>query len=63
MRPKVRGQTQHGGPTGWLEDSDPAGCDFVCVKRFMRPTLTDYTTCPDLEPIYSIIKCILKTPS
>jgi len=25
MRPKARGQTQHGGPPGWLEDSDPAG--------------------------------------
>ncbi len=23
-----RGLTQHGGPPGWLEDSDPAGCDF-----------------------------------
>ncbi len=25
MRPKARGLAQHGGPTGWLEESDPAG--------------------------------------
>jgi hypothetical protein len=25
MRPKARGLTQHGGPPGWLEESDPAG--------------------------------------
>jgi hypothetical protein len=24
-----RGLDQHGGPPGWLEDSDPAVCDFV----------------------------------
>jgi len=29
MRPKTRGLAQHGGPPGWLEESDPAGCDFV----------------------------------
>ncbi len=29
MRPKARGKVQHGGPTGRLEESDPAGCDFV----------------------------------
>ncbi len=33
MRPKARGQAQHGGPPGWLEESDPAGCDFVCDGR------------------------------
>jgi hypothetical protein len=25
MRPKARGLAQHGGPPGWLEESDPAG--------------------------------------
>jgi hypothetical protein len=41
-RPKARGLAQHGGPPGWLEESDPAGCD----GRPMPPALTDYTTCP-----------------
>jgi hypothetical protein len=25
MRPKARRLAQHGGPPGWLEESDPAG--------------------------------------
>jgi len=25
MRPTARGLAQHGGPPGWLEESDPAG--------------------------------------
>ncbi len=25
MRPKASGLAQHGGPPGWLEESDPAG--------------------------------------
>jgi len=29
MRPEARGMAQHGCPPGWLEESDPAGCDFV----------------------------------
>ncbi len=29
MRPKARGLVQHGGPPGWLEESDPAGRDFI----------------------------------
>jgi hypothetical protein len=29
MRPKARVLAQHGGPPGWLEESDPAGSDFV----------------------------------
>ena len=29
MRPEARGMAQHGVPPGWLEESDPAGCDFV----------------------------------
>jgi hypothetical protein len=42
MRPKARGLEQHGGPSGWLEESDPAGCEFV------RYTLrTVHAACPD----------------
>jgi hypothetical protein len=29
MRPKAGGLSQHGGPPGWLEESDPAGEIFV----------------------------------
>jgi hypothetical protein len=43
MRPKARGLAQHGGPPGWLEETDPSGCDFV------RDELMNYTTCPSLE--------------
>ncbi len=25
MRPEAREMTQHGGPPGWLEESDPVG--------------------------------------
>jgi hypothetical protein len=25
MRPKARGLAQHGGPPGWLKESDPVG--------------------------------------
>ncbi len=42
MWPKARGLAQHGGPPGWLEESDPAaGCDFVRDRRSMP------CTCPD----------------
>ncbi len=48
MRLKARGLAQHGGPPGWLEESDPAGCDFVCDGRSLPPALTDHTACPGL---------------
>ncbi len=35
---------QHGGPPGWLEESDPAGCAFVSDGRSMPLALTDQTT-------------------
>ncbi len=42
---KARGLAQQAGPTGWLEESDPAaGCDFVRDERFMPPALTDQYT-------------------
>ncbi len=37
---------QNDGPPGCLEESDPAGCDFVRDGRSMPPALTDHTTCP-----------------
>ncbi len=39
MRPKARWLAQHGGPPGWLEESDPAGCDFVRDGRSVPPAL------------------------
>jgi hypothetical protein len=42
MTPKARGLAQHGGPPGWLEASDPAGCDFVCDGRSIPPALADH---------------------
>jgi hypothetical protein len=36
-----RGLAQQGGPPGWLEESDPAGCDFVRDRRSMAHALTD----------------------
>ncbi len=45
-RLKARGLD--GGPSGWLEESYPAGCDFVYDGRSMPPSLTDHTTCPGL---------------
>ncbi len=39
---------QHDGPPGFLEETDPAGCDFVRDGRSMPPALMDHTTCPGL---------------
>ncbi len=36
------------GLPGWLEESDPAGCDFVRDGRSMTPAMTDHTTCSGL---------------
>ncbi len=47
MSPKARGLAQHGGPPGWLEKIDSAGCDFMRDERSMPPALKDpHTTCP-----------------
>ncbi len=37
MRAEARGLTQHGGPPGWLEESDPVR--DVHDGRFMPPAL------------------------
>ncbi len=46
MRPKAREMTQHGGPPGWLEKSDPTRC---CDGRYMPHSLTDSTDGPGRE--------------
>jgi hypothetical protein len=43
QRLKARGLALYGGPPGGLEESDPAGCDFVRDGRSMPPALTDHT--------------------
>ena len=55
MRPKASGLAQHGGPPGWLEESDPAGFDFVRDVQFISPALTNHATCllkPDAPFFY-----------
>ncbi len=49
MRPKAREMTQHGGPPGWLEESNPSRWALCCDGRSMPPSLTDPTACPGLE--------------
>ena len=41
--------TQHEGPPGRLEESDPAGLDLFCEGRSMQTSLTYRTVCPCLE--------------
>jgi hypothetical protein len=53
MRSKARRLVQHGGPPGWLEESDPAaGSDFVHDRRSLPPALTDHIACPGLGMLY-----------
>ena len=48
MRPQARGLAQHGGPPGWLEESDPAVVilyvmdvpDTACLFRTVLVALT-----------------------
>ncbi len=49
MWPEAIVLAQHGGPPGWLEESDPAGCDFVRDGRSIPPPMTDRTACLGLE--------------
>jgi hypothetical protein len=37
MRPKARGLAQHGGPSGWLEKSDPERLEGVILYMMDRP--------------------------
>jgi hypothetical protein len=43
MRPKGRWLAQHGDLPCWLEESDPAGCDFVHDGRSMPAGMTRET--------------------
>jgi hypothetical protein len=52
MKLKARGLAQHGDPYGWLEERDPAGCDFVRDGRFMPSALTGDTPYPNLGLIF-----------
>ena len=45
MRPKARGLAQHGGPPGWLEESDPAGVILYEMDGPYRLPFT-YTVVP-----------------
>ena len=45
MRPKARGLAQHGGPPGWLEESDPADVILYVIDEPYRLPL-QYRTVP-----------------
>ncbi len=49
MRPKTREMTQHGGPPGWLEESDPAGWDLSCDGQSMPPYRLPQTGAAQLQ--------------
>jgi hypothetical protein len=60
MRPKARGLAQHGGPPGWLKESDPAGCDCLVVPyRLLWQQLPscELITFPAALILYSNCKC------
>jgi hypothetical protein len=64
MRPKARGLTQHGGPPGWLEESDSAGAIlFVMDGPYTLPFLY-HTGCPNRScPGVSYIVNVRNHPS
>ncbi len=50
MRPlktKDRGLAEHGGPPGWLEESDPAGVISYVMDEPYRLPFPYLTGCPD----------------
>jgi hypothetical protein len=49
MRAKTRGLAQHGGPPGWLEESDPAGVFLYMMDGPYRPPFPYRTGCPDFR--------------
>jgi hypothetical protein len=53
MRPKARGLGQHGGPPGWLEESDPAGVILDVMDgpwgAFFVPYRLPYQELPSCE--------------
>jgi hypothetical protein len=46
MRPKDRGLVQHGGPPGWLEESDQAGVILYAMDGPYRLPFPYRTGCP-----------------
>ncbi len=55
MRPKARGLAQHGGPPGWLEESDPAG---VILYLMDGPYPPDFSV-PYRLPLQELPSCEL----
>jgi hypothetical protein len=57
MRPMARRLAQHGGPPGWLEESDPGRCDFIrdgcavtfCLFSTVPVALTRMLSCELME--------------
>jgi hypothetical protein len=47
VRPKARGLAQHGGPPGWLEESDPAGVILYVMDEPYRLPFPYLIGCPD----------------
>ncbi len=48
MRPKARELVLHGGPPGWLEESDPAGVILYVTDGPYPPDFSVlYRGCPD----------------
>ncbi len=39
-RPKARGLAQHGGPPGWLEESNQAGVILYVIARAVPPAFS-----------------------
>jgi hypothetical protein len=44
MRPKARDMAQHGGPPGWLEESDPSGVILYVMNGPYRLPFPPYRT-------------------
>jgi len=51
MRPKARGLAQHGSPSGWLAESDPGRCNFVCTACLFRTVLVALTGAAQLRAV------------
>ncbi len=47
MRLKTRGLAQHGGPPGWLEESDPEGVILYMMEGPYRLPFPYRSGCPD----------------
>ncbi len=62
MRPKARGLAHHGGPSGWLEESDPARVILYLMNGPYRPHfpyLTARLSVPYRLPWQELLSCDL----